>query len=614
MGGMSTGLDAGNPVLVAAFRSALVHQLAVVAGVAAVLLVGYLAACRWLTGCWPASLAGRWPAGRSLAGRSRATAAAAGGAPVPAEARARRMLRLGFGLLWLLDGILQAQPKMAGGLASQVIAPAAADSPRWVQDVVNPGITIWSYHPVQAGAAAVWIQAGLGLWLIVAGGGWWSRLAGLASLTWGLIVWVLGEAFGEIFAPGLSLLTGTPGAALLYVLAGALITLPARAWASRRLGRLLLAGIGAFWLAMAVLQAWPGRESSALAEEVSSMAGLPQPRGQAAIVSAFASLAAAHPVAVSATAAAVIAACGLALLAGWPPALRVAVPAAVIFCLADWVLVQDLGIPGGLGTDPESMPAWVLLLACGYLAVTAPSQAPPALASSPAAFGLRAVAALRHAVATSGARLLAGAAAVAIMAIGAGPMAAASMNGNADPVVARALAGGSVRLDRPAPALALISQSGRPVTLASLRGKVVLLTFLDPVCGQCSVIADDMRAAGELLGADDQRVELVAVAADALHSGPVFISAFDHGTGMDSVPNWLFLTGTSASLQRAWNGYEAVAPGMMTGMNPHSDVAFVIDATGHIREIIKDDPGPGTSSIRSSFAVLLSQAVRRALG
>ena len=79
-----------------------------------------------------------------------------------------RLLRIGFGLLWVFDGILQAQPKMAIGLPSQVIEPTAASSPHWVQHVVNWAGTTWSYHPMQAGAAAVWIQVGIGIWLLAA--------------------------------------------------------------------------------------------------------------------------------------------------------------------------------------------------------------------------------------------------------------------------------------------------------------------------------------------------------------------------------------------------------------------------------------------------------------
>ncbi len=142
----------------------------------------------------------------------------------------RQLLRIGFGIIWLLDGILQAQPKMAVGLPSQVIEPTAASSPHWVQAVVNWAGTAWSYHPMQAGASAVWIQVGIGIWLIAAARGPLSRLAGLVSVGWGLVVWAFGESFGGIFAPGLTWLFGAPGAALIYCVAGVLIALPERAW------------------------------------------------------------------------------------------------------------------------------------------------------------------------------------------------------------------------------------------------------------------------------------------------------------------------------------------------------------------------------------------------
>ena len=135
--------------------------------------------------------------------------------PGQAEPAGRRLLRIGFGLLWVLDGILQVQPRMAAGLPGQVIGPVAATSPHWVQHIVNWAGTNWSYHPVQAGAAVVWIQAGIGTWMLAATRGTWSRLAGLASLGWGLVVWVFGESFGGIFAPGLTWLTGAVGVTIL---------------------------------------------------------------------------------------------------------------------------------------------------------------------------------------------------------------------------------------------------------------------------------------------------------------------------------------------------------------------------------------------------------------
>src|SRR5689334_11461524 len=226
---MNSGLNPGDPTLVAAFRSALLHQgaIALLMLVLVWLLWGTARAWRSAPAAGAAGADGATADGATAGGPSAGGPSAGGpSAGGRAEARARWLLRTGFGVLWVFDGLLQAQPKMAGGLATQVIEPVAASSPGWVQHLVNWGGTVWSYHPVQAGAASVWIQVGIGAWLIAAGGGAWSRLPGGASVAWGLIVWVFGESFGGIFAPGLSWLTGAPGGVLCYVAAGALIALP----------------------------------------------------------------------------------------------------------------------------------------------------------------------------------------------------------------------------------------------------------------------------------------------------------------------------------------------------------------------------------------------------
>jgi cytochrome oxidase Cu insertion factor (SCO1/SenC/PrrC family) len=587
---MNSGLDPADPTLVAAFRSALVHQGLIAAGLFLLLWLLWGASRNWL--------------------RSEA----AGPAPRAAEPAGRRVLRIGFGLLWVFDGILQAQPKMPGGLPSQVIEPTAQSSPRWVQDLVNAGGTIWSNHPITAAAASVWIQVGIGLWLLVAVGGWWSRGAGLASVAWGLMVWIWGESFGGIFAPGLSWLTGAPGAVLLYCVAGALIALPPRAWRTPRTGRLLLAGAGVFFIGMAVLQAWPGRgywqgQSGSLSAMVTTMSQTSQPRALSALVSAFGSFDTAHGFAVNLFVVIALAAIGAALLTGRPRLVRAAVLAAGVICLADWVLVQDFGFFGGLGTDPNSMIPTILLLAAGYLALTRlpdtaaePEQAvrPEGARAAIAATSLQAVTAL---------------AALGVIVIGAAPMAAASLNPTADPILAQAIAGYSSPLNSPASPFRLTDQDGRTVTLASLRGKVVLLTFLDPVCTtDCPLIAQEFKATAAMLGAQARQTELVAIVANPAYYGTQFTQAFTRQEGLTIVPGWLYLTGTLAQLRSAWQQYGVTVQNLPAGaMSAHNDLAFVIDRTGVIRQEISADPGPGTSSTRSSFAALFAADVRQAL-
>src|SRR6202044_1991709 len=99
-----------SPILVSAFRSALLHQALIVALIFFLVLIA-------------------WGAIRAATGEHRAAAAWR-------EPRARQVLRIGFGLLWLFDGLLQAQPQMAGGMPS-VLQPTADGSPSWVVDMGN---------------------------------------------------------------------------------------------------------------------------------------------------------------------------------------------------------------------------------------------------------------------------------------------------------------------------------------------------------------------------------------------------------------------------------------------------------------------------------------------
>ena len=626
MPGMNSGINVSDPTVVAAFKNALVHQ-----GLIALVIFALLGMV-WVTiRVWFPAAAGP---------------AAEAAAPVLAEPAWRKVLRIGFGLLWVFDGILQAQPKMAVGLPSQVIEPIAANSPRWVQQVINWAGTNWSYHPMQAGAASVWIQVGIGIWLLVAARGPLSRLAGLASVGWGLVVWVFGESFGGIFAPGLTWTFGAPGAVLIYAVAGALIALPERAWYSPWLGRLTTAGTGLFLVGMAVLQAWPGRgfwqgtangQPGTLAGMTGTMAQTPQPGFLSAWINAFTTFDEAHGFAVNLVVVVALAVTGAVFLSGRPRLIRPVLIGFTVLCLADWVLIEDLGFLGGLGTDPNSMIPFVLLATAGYLAVArAPAAAEPAAAeptaTEPAAAAelaaarpatlagwrdrLRTAASPRT-VASAGIRSVASVGAIGVIILGAAPMAVAQASPVADTILAESINGPSTPVDFPAPAFSLTDQNGQAVTLASLRGKVVLLTFLDDTCSvDCPLIAQEFRQAGQLLSADTQRVELVAINYNPVNTQVGYIQAFDRQEGMAGVPNWLYLTGTLAQLQQVWRRW-AIAPpeilpaGSMVG---HGDYAFVIDQAGQIRQELGFDTGPGTQATKSSFAAQLTDAAQQLLG
>jgi cytochrome oxidase Cu insertion factor (SCO1/SenC/PrrC family) len=606
MPGTNSGLDAGDPTMAAAFRSALLHQ-----GVIALLIFAVLSVA-WV------SLREQSPGGTPGAGRR--------------DPAGRQLLRIGFGLLWLFDAALQVQPGMAAGAPSQVIGAAAASSPGWVQHLAGWAGSTWSFQPVQLGTATLWIEAGIGLWLLAAPRGVSSRLAGLASLTWGLAVWVFGESFGGIFAPGLTWLAGAPGAALLYAAAGALLVLPDRSWQAPRLGRLWLAVLGAFLAGMALLQAWPGRgfwpgaagSPGTLAGLVQAAAEKSQPHALSDPVSWFASFAAAHGLLVNLVAVIALAATGLAFATGRPRVIRPALAAFAVLCLLAWVLVEDLGFLGGAGTDPGSMIPMVLLAAAGYLALTRPPAPVPAAgpAGGPdpvAGAGWRAriqPAALRRSVKAASFGAMASLGAAAVIVLGVVPLADAETAPAASVLLAQSLDGGANLVDSQAPGFTLTDQRGTQVSLAGLRGKVVLLTFLDPVCvSDCPLIAQEFRQAGQLLGADSRRVELVAVDVNPLYYQAAYTQAFDRQEGLQDVPDWVFLTSSPARLRQVYHAWGVASQTLPAGaMLGHSDIAFAIDPRGHLRQILNMDPGPGVPATQSSFAAELAGAARQLLG
>jgi cytochrome oxidase Cu insertion factor (SCO1/SenC/PrrC family) len=617
---MSTGLNVNNPTIVSAFYNELLRQGLVVALI--VLLIG---------AAWSISRSAQLR--RAAMGRQGEVVELS---LAPAEAPARRLLRVSFGLLWIFDGILQGQASMPLGMAPQVIQPAAATSPGWVQHFDNAMATIWSYHPVAAPAAAVWIQVGLGVWLLAASKGTWSRVGGVATVAWGLIVWMFGEAFGQIFAPGQSWLFGLPGSVLLYCAAGALIALPETAWRSPRLGRWILGATGAFWVAMALLQAWPGRgfwqgqptrhsTPGTLVTMVQHMASTPQPHLLATWVRTFERFVATHGWGVNLFAVIALALIGALFITGRPKLVLPAAVAGTVVCLADWVLVQDLGFMGGVGTDPNSMLPMIALVWAGYLALTR-APAPAAALAQAGTDGLETdgtetgLAGLPwrerlNANPTYAFRTAAAVGALAITLVGTAPMAVAASDSHADPLLAQAVDGAPEAFNFAEPALGLVDQYGHPVTLASLRGRAVALTFLDPVCtSDCPVIAQEFRQANGVLGASARRVDLVAVDANPRYIAPAYLTAFDNQEGLQSTPNWLFLTGTLPQLQHAWQALGALvqyAPG--GAMIDHSEFAYVIDPSGRVRYDLDTDPGPATTATESSFAVTLANTLENAL-
>lgn len=268
----------------------------------------------------------------------------------------RRHLQVSLGVLWLLDGLLQCQPFMfTRQFTSQVLAPASVGQPSALADLMHVVRDATLLHPAVANGAFALIQILLGLALCTRR---FSRPALAASIAWALSVWIVGEGMGGIAAGG-SLLTGAPGAALLYAVIAVLAWPTHQREGDDRPSRLALPVWGALWLGAAALQLFDGNNSSGSFTMMLRAGESGAPGWVAAIDRHLVVLRLPAWTAASVIALFVLVAVW-AVVPGWTRNLSLGI--GIFISLAGWLLFQGLGdLTSGQATDPNSGPLLVLL-------------------------------------------------------------------------------------------------------------------------------------------------------------------------------------------------------------------------------------------------------------
>lgn len=274
--------------------------------------------------------------------------------PWASTPRARKILLIGLGLLWILDGLLQAQPLMVTDFIHELVVPLLMGQPRVLVVVMGFGMHLWNVHPLTWDLVAIWVQILIGLCIIFGSDTGLRRFALWVSMGWGLIVWVGGEGLGSLLAGG-SWFVGSPGSVILYVIAAFALLQPSSVWrtlAFRHGVRKTLAGL---WALFAVLQAVPGAgwwSTPKLGFDMLALAHMAQPGYISAPLYRLASLAVHDPELWNA----IFVALFLVLFAMWGPRrpTRLVWMITVAITVALWWCGQDLGVFGGMGTDPNS--------------------------------------------------------------------------------------------------------------------------------------------------------------------------------------------------------------------------------------------------------------------
>jgi hypothetical protein len=272
----------------------------------------------------------------------------------------RRRIQIVLGLLWILDGSLQFQPAMlTRKFATQVIAPAGQGQPGFISGPVEEAARIILHQPAVMDVGFGLIQLALGAGILYPRTARWALTA---SVAWALSVWYLGEGLGGLLGSGSSLLTGAPGAALLYaVLALAAAPQDDKSAEAQRPPHWAALAWAVLWLGGAVLQVLPGRDTNASISMSLAMNASGAPAWFAAIENQLSALLPDNGISIVVDLVALQVSIGLGVLMGRrtrSAAVLLGIGLSVVY----WVTGQDLAqFWSGITTDPNTAPLIVLL-------------------------------------------------------------------------------------------------------------------------------------------------------------------------------------------------------------------------------------------------------------
>jgi protein SCO1/2 len=135
----------------------------------------------------------------------------------------------------------------------------------------------------------------------------------------------------------------------------------------------------------------------------------------------------------------------------------------------------------------------------------------------------------------------------------------------------------------------LVDQSGAAVSLSSLKGRVVAVTFIYTRCplpDYCPRMVENFRAIRSRFQAQmDRELVLLTISFDPTYDTPQMLAAYA-ASNRAGGPGWHFLTGDSAKIERVCNAF-GIQYWPEEGMITHSLETAVIDRDGHLAATVE---------------------------
>jgi len=157
------------------------------------------------------------------------------------------------------------------------------------------------------------------------------------------------------------------------------------------------------------------------------------------------------------------------------------------------------------------------------------------------------------------------------------------------------------------PAISLIDQNGRPVSLASLKGKPVVVDFIYTSCPRpCRMLTHKMaRVARDLRPKFGSGFAMVSITVDPEHDTPAKLAEYANARGIDTT-GWFLLTGSPKDIDRVLSNFQLRRRRDPDGTVEHITGVFLLGPEGQeLREY--DGEVVKTSTIASDIEQVLAR-------
>lgn len=157
-----------------------------------------------------------------------------------------------------------------------------------------------------------------------------------------------------------------------------------------------------------------------------------------------------------------------------------------------------------------------------------------------------------------------------------------------------------------APQFQLVDQQNRPVSNATLHGKVWVSQFIFTTCTSlCPMMMQKMAQLQKTL---DPRIELVSFSVDPDHDRPGVLLAKANELGADD-NRWLFLTNPDndkMQIDHVLRGFFQPRPGPLDPPTMHSEKFFLFDGDDHCRGIYSSSNPEQMQQLSQDAATVLA--------